>query len=372
MKSCKSCFFLLSLLLMFSCDFSEKKNENVWNMSDSPSTLALNEKIDSISFVGLDDSNTEALFKGVDKMLYVNERFYILDYMGTSSVLVFDNKGTFLFKVGNVGQGPGEYSRVTDFDVNNGRIYLLDSRKRMIFSYDLNGRFIKYYSYLNKIVGVNDLIVTDEGNFLLGMDVEVNPEEQVLLVDTNFVIKKDVLHFDEDVTRNHLNIGSFRRCGNDIVYYHPVSDLFYMFDSNGNLVNSCSLLLDDDLPLSIKIDYAKIADKRETMNLSYFYKTPFVCGDFLVTEGVYKSKNVVICADLSKRTCFWDEYRMVDSLSFRDFKFPKYLDEDRVICLFSGSLYEYLDEKSKMMLDERCKNILARDGFMLIVYHLKD
>ena len=184
----KFCVFLLTVFLLFSCDFSEKKNENVWNMSLSPSTLALNERIDSISFVVLDDSNSEALFKEIDKMLYVNERFYILDYMGTSSVLVFDNKGTFLFKVGNVGQGPGEYTRVTDFDVNNDCIYLLDSRKRMIFSYDLNGKFIKHYSYSTKVAGVNDLIVTDEGDFLLGLDVEINSKEQVILTDTNFVV----------------------------------------------------------------------------------------------------------------------------------------------------------------------------------------
>ena len=95
----KFCVFLLTVFLLFSCDFSEKKNENVWNMSLSPSTLALNERIDSISFVVLDDSNSEALFKEIDKMLYVNERFYILDCMGTSSVLVFDIRVLFYLKL---------------------------------------------------------------------------------------------------------------------------------------------------------------------------------------------------------------------------------------------------------------------------------
>ena len=367
----KFCVFLLTVFLLFSCDFSEKKNENVWNMSLSPSTLALNERIDSISFVVLDDSNSEALFKEIDKMLYVNERFYILDCMGTSSVLVFDNKGTFLFKVGNVGQGPGEYTRVTDFDVNNDCIYLLDSRKRMIFSYDLNGKFIKHYSYSTKVAGVNDLIVTDEGDFLLGLDVEINSKEQVVLTDTNFVVKKNIFYFDENATRNHLNIGNFRRCGNDVVYYHPVSDIFYRFDRKGNIVESCNLLLDDNMPLEVKRDYIKIMDKRMSMNLSYFYKTPFVCGDFFVAEGIYQSENGVVCADLTERTWCWKEYKIEDHLSFLELKFPKYINENRIITSFSGALYEYLDEESQFMLDDR-GTILDKEGFMFVVYHLKD
>ena len=104
-------------------------------MSTSSLKLNLRDKIDSISFKVLDDSNPDALFKGIDKMLYIDGRFYILDCMGTSSVLVFDDNGNFLFKVGDFGQGPGEYNSITDFDVNNGYIYILDSKKRMIFSF---------------------------------------------------------------------------------------------------------------------------------------------------------------------------------------------------------------------------------------------
>ena len=369
----RCCFFILSVLLLSSCDLKkEQKSENVWVMSVSPSMLDMKERIDSISFVGLDDRNAEALFKGIDKLLYVNERFYILDYMGTSAVLVFDNKGNFLFKVGNVGQGPGEYTRVTDFDVNNDCIYLLDSRKRMIFSYDLNGKFVKHYSYLDKIVGVNDLIVTDEGNFLLGMDVELNSKEQVILTDSNFVVKKNILYFDENTTRNHLNIGNFRRCGNDVVYYYPVSDVFYRFDNKGNIVDSCNILLDDNMSFEVRKDYADIMDKRKPMNLSYFYKTPFVCGDLFITEGIYQSENGVVCADLTKRTWCWREYKIDDHLSFSELKFPKCLDGDKIISLFSGALYEYLDEDSKFMLDARCTNILKQNGFVLVVYHLKN
>ena len=341
-------------------------------MSTSSLKLNLRDKIDSISFKVLDDSNPDALFKGIDKMLYIDGRFYILDCMGTSSVLVFDDNGNFLFKVGDFGQGPGEYNSITDFDVNNGYIYILDSKKRMIFSYDLDGKLVKYYSYLNKIMGVNDLIVTDDGNFLLGMDVELNSNDQVLLTDTNFIIKEKILSFEKNVTRNHLNIGNFRRCGKDIVYYFPVSETFYIFDLYGEVKRHYKVLLDDELPINLKKDYVKLSDKREELKLSYFYKTPFIWNDFLVSEVFYKSKHAIVCADLSGRCMFMEEYSLDSPISLSEIKYPIYMDENKVVCLYNSVLNECLDETSQLMLNKIDKGALGEEDFILIIYHLSN
>ena len=99
---------------------------------------------------------------------------------------VWDNTGTFLYKIGHQGQGPGEYSKITDFDVANQNIYLLDSGQRKILEYNLNGDFKDEYSYNGKLEGVNDLIVTSDGNFLLGLDVELSMDNQLILTDSEF------------------------------------------------------------------------------------------------------------------------------------------------------------------------------------------
>ena len=60
------------------------KNDKVVDMQvidGFPSTLDLEQMVDSVSFIPLDDSNSESLFKDIDKTLYVGGRFYILDYI---------------------------------------------------------------------------------------------------------------------------------------------------------------------------------------------------------------------------------------------------------------------------------------------------
>lgn len=372
----KNLFFTFCVIFLSSCYNAgqETKDGNVWNMSDSPSTLNLKEKIKSVSFIALDDSNPDALFKGMDKMLYADGRFYILDYMGTSSVLVFDEAGKFLFKVGQVGAGPGEYSKVTDFDVNNGCIYLLDSQRRNILSYDLAGRFLKQYSYLGKVEGVNDLIVTDDGNFLLGMDVEMNSKDQVLLVDSNFTIKEKVLEFSEETTRNQLKIGCFRRCGKEIVYHYPVSDVFYMFDSKGRICSTYKMLLSEQMPIEVSKDYKNIAkERRAGKKLSYFNGTPFICNDFLVSTAFYNSNKAMVCADLDERVYALKEYNPSSiSFSLSDFNFPVYLSERQVVCQLEGGLYNFLDEDSKSKISKEHIDFLNDGGILLVVYQLND
>ena len=372
----KNIILILCVISLFSCDYArqEAKESVVWNMSDSPSILSLKEKIKSISFIALDDGNPDALFKGIDKVLYADGRFYILDYMGTSSVFVFDEKGKFLFKVGDVGQGPGEYYKVTDFDVNNGCIYLLDSKRRSILSYDLDGRFLKQYGYLGKIEGVNDLIVTNDGNFLLGMDVEMNPKEQVLLVDSNFTIKETVLEFSEETTRNQLKIGCFRRCGKEIVYHYPVSDVFYMFDSEGHICETYNMLLSERMPLDVSKDYRNIAkERRSGKKLSYFNGTPLICNDLLVSTAFYNSNKAMVCADLDKRVYILKEYGSSSlSFSLSDFNFPVYLSEKQVVCQLDGNLYNYLDEDSKSIISQEHIDFLNDGGILLVVYQLND
>ena len=122
------------------------------------------------------------------------------------------------------------------------------------------------------------------------------------------------------------------------------------------------------MPLEVKRDYIKIMDKRMSMNLSYFYKTPFVCGDFFVAEGIYQSENGVVCADLTERTWCWKEYKIEDHLSFLELKFPKYINENRIITSFSGALYEYLDEDKVvenayiLLNGENVKEISTKSG----------
>lgn len=333
--------------------------------------LSLVDLIDSISFISLAAECEEALFKQINKCLFIGDKIYIMDYFGNSTVTVWENKGNFLFKVGKQGQGPGEYHKITDFDVSNGKIYLLDSSQRKILCYDSVGAFVDEFSYRKKIEGVNDLIVTSDSNFLLGMDVELNDSDQVILTDSKFDIKQNVLSFDKGTTRNHLNIGCFKRCGKNIIYHYPVSNDVYIFDNVGQLVQKYNISFGQMIPSDIKADYREISKQRRVRKFCYFYETPFMNEQLLLSTVFYNSKKAMLCADLGKHTFIKDVYSGELSFSLSNFNFPIYMDENQVVCLLDQMSYDYFDEKSKKVIDSQCRASLENGEVVLVVYHLK-
>ena len=69
---------------------------------------------------------------------------YVLDSHVARSMFVFDIDGRFVKKIGSVGRGPGEYTKINDFtlDTKNQFIYLLDFGQR-IHKYSFDGTYLQ-------------------------------------------------------------------------------------------------------------------------------------------------------------------------------------------------------------------------------------
>lgn len=363
---------LIAIALLTACNGINNEVKNLLSLEEGAQSLDLRLKIEDISFIPLADDNPDALFKGVNKCLFKDGRFYILDYMGTSSLTVFNEDGSFLFKIGQIGNGPGEYYEATDFDVSGDLIYLLDSKGRKINSYGLDGKFIKSYNYNGKMLGVNGLIVTADKKFLLGMDIELNSSEQVLLTDSSFTEKETILEFNDETTRKHLNVGCFRRCGSEIIYHYPVSDEIYSFDSLGKIEKVYRLTLDKNLSKEIKRDYeALVKARRNGEILSYFNETPLINNNFLVTTAFYKSDKAMICWNIEDNEFALKRYAKDSmAISLYDFNFPIYLSENRVVCLLDPMMSDLLDEESRRIMGDNNLSLLSDGVCFLVMYKL--
>ena len=100
-------------------------------------------------FSGIDiiplETNPSSLMYACNKMVYEHQRFYIFDQR-QRAIFVFDSIGTFLFStVPLIGQGPGQYTSMTDFCFNSitGNLEFLDPFSSFIRVYDKDGVFIK-------------------------------------------------------------------------------------------------------------------------------------------------------------------------------------------------------------------------------------
>jgi hypothetical protein len=138
---------LLALIIAVFVVSSCRKNNSVEILSETisfNSNLALN--LDSVinftKYILLEDSE-KSLFRDAHKVLIKENKIFILDII-SKSVLIFNTDGTFINKVGNIGQGPGEFTNPTDFDIDlDGNVFIYNGAKKEILKYNTQGLFMK-------------------------------------------------------------------------------------------------------------------------------------------------------------------------------------------------------------------------------------
>ncbi len=129
---------------MFSCAENEKNNLPTIKV-DIQKKYPKGEFKDYFSssiLIPLETTNN-SLFSNIDRISLTNDKIFILDKR-LGSILIFDNKGTFLNKIQNIGNGPEEYTRLMDFTVNadNKELILLTNGPNKILKFNYKGQFI--------------------------------------------------------------------------------------------------------------------------------------------------------------------------------------------------------------------------------------
>ena len=129
------CIVLLLILFVIQvspCDSKNKKSAGFKMKLTKIKDITLKETDDSL--IG------ECLKIRVDE----NERIYYWDWP-QNTVLVFDQSGSQVRKIGKQGRGPGELNNIRNFDVKNGKICILNNSGYTISIFDTTGNFINSF-----------------------------------------------------------------------------------------------------------------------------------------------------------------------------------------------------------------------------------
>lgn len=168
--------YFIAIVIFSSCNSSQ--NENLELSKSTPTTIykidgsfanifSWNDKVDVEQIIPLETSS-KSLIVDINKVIINNNNIYILDTRNYN-LIVFDQNGKFIQKIGTIGKGPGEYIEIRDFDISNGFIYTLDYRK--IHKYNLNdGKFIETIDLvLDKNDGLNptNIIAFNDDHYYL-------------------------------------------------------------------------------------------------------------------------------------------------------------------------------------------------------------
>jgi hypothetical protein len=227
----------ITLLLAYSCtdltkntvDNEEIAPEVIQVKNEKVSGEALASKIFPIFDIIQLETNDEAIFGSIDRIMFYNDRIFILDSDVAGKLLVFDRTGKYINTIGGKGKGPGEIIAPMDFYIDTimNAIHILDMETSIkVYSLDTDRFEFQNTSNIPATVGSFKLAILPDNKlaFITGGN---NPE--LCITDENF--KNSDFYFPYTsrkfsiILREGLNYGYsnvlFRRYANDTIYSLP-------------------------------------------------------------------------------------------------------------------------------------------------------
>lgn len=228
-------FILIGVMIFSSCKKSESHALNgkgtLWSCTEfSDNPLILSSLVESYRLLPLETNDT-SLLGGINKIVYHDNLIYLLDKRYTAKVFAFTaNDGKFVRKFGKIGNGPGEYSNIDDFSIDeeNRKVYMLADRNRLI-TYTLDGDYVSakqlpfmatHFEYMkNRFFFVCDL--TDMDN--------------LLITDMDFNLLSS--HFPNEVYKSNYRvlIHPLQKKENELLFHRFLDNCIYRIDHDGEL-----------------------------------------------------------------------------------------------------------------------------------------
>lgn len=143
--------FCIIFILFWTCKSEEHtisdQSELVTITLKDAEQIKMSTLFDNLSYVVLDDEKDISLLKSVDKMEVCDSLMFLLDKTN-NKLHCFDLEGIYLNTIGCVGNGPGEYVKISDFAIDHAdhTIVILDRNSRKIVVYSLDGNFINSHA----------------------------------------------------------------------------------------------------------------------------------------------------------------------------------------------------------------------------------
>ena len=179
-------------LLLLSCNRTKQSESNeisvVINQNreffeipvdiDQNYSLPLSEIAEEITAIELELTDESLINPDYLQRIIISEDHIIV--LSSSKILVFNKDGKFLRSIGSRGQGPGEYTSISNFalDEKNRRLFIATSMPYRIICYNLDGKFLnssEIYRQFSSIVDIHYL--NNELLFIASQDALENEIE---------------------------------------------------------------------------------------------------------------------------------------------------------------------------------------------------
>jgi hypothetical protein len=315
-------------------------------------------------YIKLDASADDFLFKTISKIKICDNRIFILDII-TNKLIVFDINGKGIGQVGRIGQGPGEYIHIHEFDVDNsGNIFFIDGATDRLFIYDVNLKFVSAKKMPFKSTMLSCLQDNKLMFGLLHWNNGENESRKIAVTDMAMKTEQVYLQYDEYFDdAAWIGISKFANAGDKILYNQSINDSVYEFSQDGKPTNAYFFDFGKQrLPNNYKKDLAANMDKFENY---------YCLADFIVFTDKYilgkifhkfQLKNFII--DRNSKTL----YICNGAIEFGSSSdITGYFDGKIISYIFPG---KYDDIQAKDLPDD-VKKYVEDENFVLCISTLK-
>ena len=188
--------FTIFILLLGCCccnqhrQVSPLKSYQVETAIDMESkTVWLDSISDSISIIPLETSDNITIGQFKDAKLHKNLLFVSHNTPGQPFKLsVFGLNGKYLWDIGSMGHGPGEYNSVWDYFFNNDKVYIHDYMRFAVLCYTLDGKFIKKISYSPHLGNIANITFLDKDIIVGSLSLFQGNETRIVFLNENGIL----------------------------------------------------------------------------------------------------------------------------------------------------------------------------------------
>jgi hypothetical protein len=347
--------------------------------------LPFDSLLDVVSFIRL-ETLPENLLGNIDQILFTKDRMIIFDKFVSKSVSIYDFKGKFICKISNPGQGPEEYSYLSNIILtpDSSHVVLVDMGSQKLKYFSIDGKFIKsetlpYFFGEVQFTSENTIIgYSSTSNFVKTDDSMSKPTFILSDMEGHIFYSGYPSFYKEGFTlRTNMPIRKF----GDEVYFNPqFNDTVFQVKNNTiraryhlNFPGYKPIIIDDnttDVSLdNLLKNRPRFAGEFIRLKDAFYIRVMSPIGSpFLIYSD--KRKKAFLCNGLHSHPYFEFLIQTPIATRYGD-NILVLAEEPSDILLLKSTLYRLGKDKYESSLDTLFYNLKEDDNQVLFFYNVK-
>lgn len=201
-----ACWFVGGICFFSSCQRQLDANEKIVKVlvDQADEEYLASSFIRNYKIIPL-ETNENCLLSSIDKIKKVNEKLFVLDRVN-NAIFIFRESGEYLQSLFKVGNGPGEYVQIMDFDVEDDCLYVLDFPRQAILKYNED---LSYEGMVQYRTMASLFLISGEKIFLYNEPSGQKDDYRFSLLDKNGNYIENILPREGLATYNYGGIDVF-------------------------------------------------------------------------------------------------------------------------------------------------------------------